>query len=215
LIATLVCTSALPALGDETSRSYVARSEVETAAGVARASATLSVSSKNATSFVNVASANGALVSLPTQFAADGEIMANSLDPSVTCYNMAMAALYQARTPAEQAAIFVRFGDDTIGVPVSFKETRESDGAIALTGSGIKTMTLSNSEAQTIPAGMLVDARIVVERGELSDVVFDEATVVGSPAKPVSRLTCSLTRGAQPPSAPPPAAPVVSDAQGA
>ena len=124
---------------------------------------------------------------------------------------MAMAALYESeRTPADPAAVFVRFGDDTISVPMTFREARTSGGDATLTGSGRRTMALTNAGAETIPAGMLVDARIVVSHGALSGVVFDEATVAGSPARPVSRMTCSLASdGTQPP-----VIPVTSDSEG-
>ena len=163
---------------------------------------------------MSVAGADGALVSLPTQFASDGEILANASDPSVTCYNMAMAAVYESeRTPADPAAVFVRFGNDTVSVPISFREARTSGGDTTITGSGIKTMMLTSAAAGAdadLPAGMLVDARIVVVGGVLSDAVFDEATVVGSPAKPISRMTCSLASGTKSPTLP-----VASDTKGA
>ena len=202
----LALASAAPAhADDEDARSYVARYELETAAGIVRASETLGVRREHATSFVSVASQNGALVSLPTEFAADGEIIANSFDPSVTCYNMAAAALYSSDSaPSQPAAVYVRLGDATIAVPVTFAQTQRSGDERTLAGSGARSLEFA-STSERVTAAISIDARIAVRAGALSDVTFDEVTFVGTPAKAVSRMTCSLarTRRALPPQAAP------------
>lgn len=200
-LALLAVANTCPARADEDGRSYVAAYELETPTQSVRANETLRISERNATSFVSVSSAGGALVSLPTAFAADGEIVANSLDPSVTCYNMARAALYAAdRAPRQPTAIYIRFGDAAVAVPLALKSTATA-GHRTLAGSGATAFTVSNDSAR-IPGGMVVDARIDVADGQLSAVVFNEATLVGSPARPVSRMTCTLKK------APVPTAPV-------
>ena len=197
-VALLTVANTCPAAAGEVGRSYVAGYEVQTSAGIVRTSETLRVSQKNATPFVSVSSASGALVSLPTELAADGEIVANSFDPSVTCYNMARAAVFAAdRAPTAPAAIYIRFGDDTVAVPLALESTSTTAGHRILAGSGATAFTLSNDSSR-IPGGMVVDARIDVVDGQLSEVIFNEATLVGSPARPVSRMTCSLKKAAVP-----------------
>ena len=204
----LAIANTCPALADEDARSYLAAYELQTPSGSERASETLSVRRANATSFVSVSDTNGALLSLPTQFAADGEILANSFDPSVTCYNMAAAALYaNERAPAEPAPVFVRLGDNTVAVPLTLKATNSRAGSRSLVGKGATAFTLSSDTAQ-LPGGMVVDARIDVVGGTLTDVVFEEATLVGSPARPISRMTCSLKQASG--QAPRTAAPALS-----
>ena len=193
--ALLALAPATPARAGD-SASYLARYEIATADGVVRSTETLNVRRERTTSFVSVSNSDGALLSLPTEFAADGEILANSFDPSVTCYNMAMAALYAtAQAPARPSPVFVRLGNDTIAVPVAFKESSVTGGDRMFVGSGAQAMTITRkSDSQQLSGGMVVDARIHLSNGELSDAVFDEATVFGSPAKPLSRMTCSLAR---------------------
>lgn len=190
---------AAPVRAAESTESFVARYELATADGMIRSAETLSVRHERATSFVSVSNADGASLSLPTEFAADGEIIANSFDPSVTCYNMAMAALY-ANAPAtsRQSAVYVRFGNDTITVPVSYTRSHDSSGD-TFVGSGTQAMTLmKESDSSKLPVGMIVAARIGLSGGALSDVAFSEATVVGSPAKTLSRMTCTLSRAGTP-----------------
>jgi hypothetical protein len=207
LVAAAALAIGAPARADTTDRSYVARYELETATGVVRASETLRVRREEATSFVSVASDNGALVSLPTDIAADGEIVANSFDPSVTCYNMAMAALYaNEHAPAQPAAVYIRLGNDTIGVPVSYTVTQSADGDRTFVGKGAQALTIA-MDSDRIAAGMVVDARIHLLDGALDAVAFDEATLIGSPAKTLSRMSCSLAKddGQSPADSAPPA----------
>jgi hypothetical protein len=192
--ALVVLANAAPARADENARTYAASYELDSPNGVVRASETLGVRRENATSFVSVSNSSGALVSLPTEFAKDGEIMANSFDPSVTCYNMAAAALYASESaPASPSPVFVRFGDATVAIPLKLTASGPAGGERTFVGMGATAFTISSESAQ-ISAGMVVNARIAVTGGELSDVVFSEATLAGSPAKPVSRMTCSLTK---------------------
>jgi hypothetical protein len=203
--ALLALTNAAPAGADENARSYAASYELDSPAGIVRASETLGVRRESATSFVSVSDSSGALVSLPTEFAADGEITANSSDPSVTCYNMAVAALYASeRTPAAPATVYVRFGDATIAVPLTLNASGPAGGERTYAGRGATAFTVSSDSAR-LSAGMVVDAHIAAAGGELADAVFSETTIAGSPAKPVSRMTCSLTKARD--AAPSPLAP--------
>jgi hypothetical protein len=69
-----------------------------------------------------------------------------------------------------------------------------SDGSREFVGNGLQTIAIQNGSDAT-PAQMVVAARIRVLDNQIQNVVFSEATAVGSASNIVNQQTCTLSPG--------------------
>ena len=82
---------------------------------------------------------------------------------------MAVAARYSNEyAPGQPVAVYVRFGGNTVAVPLTLESTDTAAGSGRLVGTGTTSCTLSSDTTQ-IPGGTIVDARIDIAGGELED----------------------------------------------
>ncbi len=97
-----------------------------------------------------------------------------------------------ARRGRTAIAVNVRLGNGSVAVPVLLKQTQAAGTELFLSGSGVEPVGIADEAG--VSAGLVVAARIHVSGGELTDAVFDEATLIGSPARPLGRMACALER---------------------
>jgi hypothetical protein len=190
-----LCASS-PVSAAQVPRSYLATYEYSLGNKTARLNETLILRDADPDPSVTLASTSGQSQTAPMRFAPDGEIEGTTSDPSVLCYNMAAATLYAAiHTPDRPAPVFIRVGNGTVAIPVRMTMSdAASDGSREFVGNGLQTIAIQNGSDAT-PAQMVVAARIRVLDNQIQNVVFSEATAVGSASNIVNQQTCTLSPG--------------------
>lgn len=176
-------------------QTYVVTTLGGSAAGNVVARETLSLQGSR----LQIANADGSVFSSPVVYTAKGEIASNSQDNAITCYNMAIGAA--ARTPdtsSDPASVFVRFGRSIVQIPLRVRATqvRGSVRDVALEGRSSGIFSTANA---AVAAGIVINAGIETDGGDLRSASFDEVHFAGSPAAVVARSACTLQRVEQRP----------------
>ncbi len=143
---------------------------------------------------LQLAGADGSVLSVPAQTTAQGMLAVQTQDGAVTCYNMAVDALNALRQPARNSAsVSVRFGGSVVPISlrVSASQTRGRIHSTVLRGA---SAGLFSAGADAVNAGVLVDAAVQDDGGILSAAAFDEVHYLRAPSNVVARSTCVIQR---------------------
>ncbi len=188
----VVSTGPVAASSGETSTSYDATYEYDANSTAQKLDETMTIRRGEPQAFIELSSTGGASFDGPTKFANDGEIATVSSDPSVTCYNMAAASVYNAlHAPGEPNYVYVHAGDGIVRIRLETSKETTRDGSLVLTGNGSQTLGVQ-SQAGTVPVRLDVASRIRVVGDTMMDVTFEQTTAVGSSGNVISRQACTL-----------------------
>jgi hypothetical protein len=131
---------------------------------------------------------------IPVRLTAQGEIASDSQDGAITCYNMAMQVLAHTRQPdGEPASIFVRFGASVVDIPLTLRATQTQGEVRSISLDGRSSGLYSDGNA-AVAAGIILDASVETDAGDVRAATFDERNYAGTPARVISRSTCILQR---------------------
>jgi hypothetical protein len=179
-------------------KAYVVTLVAESAAGATLAHEGLAIQRAGNAARMQLASADGSVLSQPVTFTSQGEIASNSQDGAVTCYNMAMNALARQNEPinvpdAAPAAVFVRFGASVVRIPLTPQaiQTQGRSSEIALGGRSSGTFSIGDT---SVDAGIIINATVAADAGELRGATFEEIHYLGTPTHVITRSTCVLQR---------------------
>ena len=181
-----------------TAKTYVITTSAQSSTGTVVVHEALSLERAGTGSWLQLASADGSVLSLPVTFTSEGEIASNSQDGAVTCYNMAINVLARVRRPSgEPASVFVRFGNSVVQIPLDVRatQTRGKIRDIALDGRSAGVFSTGDA---AVDAGILIGATVEEVAGVLHLATFDELHYAGTPAHVIARSTCVLQRAERP-----------------
>ncbi len=175
---------------------FVASTETDSISGRAVAREVVSVNRERERAFVTVGDGSGAALTLPTTFAADGEIEANGNDPAIACYNSALALLAARRaTGAPSGAVFVNFPAGVVRVPVALRRASPAGALATYVGTGIESFSVPG-DATTLH--VVVDANIDANAADVERATLVSTTSIAGSNQPLKRTTCSLERESAP-----------------
>jgi hypothetical protein len=177
---------------------YVVTTIGGSAAGTAVSHEILSLQRAGTSSRLQIAQADGSVFSTPVAYTSNGEIASNSQDGAITCYNMAVAAAGSGDSASPPPSVFVRFGASVVQIPLTVRAVQQHGSVrdIALDGRSNGLFRTANA---AVDAGVVINAAIEEDGGDLRSATFDEVHYAGSPAAVVARSTCLVQRVEQHP----------------
>jgi hypothetical protein len=188
-------------------RAYAAVSEVDTADDSVTSREMLVMDVVSGRPVVTISNGRGRS-SFITEVSADGQIAAPHPDGGIVCYNMAEAVMSAYAGDAKKPLLLeVAFLGRVVPVQMSLQATNASDGAAAVVAEG-RSAGLISDGTNSVPGGIVVDAKVTEQNGVLHDAYFSETSLIGSPAHALDRNVCSLSMLTPQPSAPAAQAPV-------
>jgi hypothetical protein len=186
---------ALPASADtaDAARSFLAVSEVETAAGVVRSQELLSLRSTGSVTSLSVSLGNLVTPPVPISFASDGEIETRSGDPGIACYNMAAVLVNAGKTahPAP-ARVFFAFDGQVVPVDLAVERYDGPNGTVETSGDGQTDIALEpDADSGTARGTLAIESRVDSDGATIEQATFIEITL-DSARRPINRTTCSV-----------------------
>jgi hypothetical protein len=184
--------AALPASAPLQS-AYAAVSEVDTADDSVTSREMLVMEVVSGRPVVTISNGRGSS-SFITEVSADGQIAAPRPDGGIVCYNMAEAVMSAYAADAKKPLLLdVAFLGRVVPVQLSLQATNASDGAAAVVGEG-RSAGLISDGTNSMPGGIIVNAKVTEQNGVLRDAYFSETSLIGSPARALDRNVCSLAK---------------------